>query len=252
MASKALLIEFLPKEGFQWSTNSGAHFIRNDQARRVVRAMKLAGRRLDESVCTEYIAHLFNTAKDMVHRCRAFDPPSFWEFVSRRVSWAQRISPDDLYDLSIRIISARRIFLDQTDYWADMKTEGSKDIPDSYLIRVFNEANTAVDSFTSAVVDTYRNHTKIREKYYPKWTDDSDNEGTAEATKARSLKNREAPRNPSTDATAEDQSNGLEGEYEEMVEMVENVQIVDRMDEGVDGEMDEMDEMDKMDFEMDN
>ncbi|KAI0105965.1 hypothetical protein F4814DRAFT_452344 [Daldinia grandis] len=238
MAPQTLLTEFLPKGGFQWSAKSGAHFIKNSQARKVVHAMKLGGQSLDESVCTEYIAHLFNTAKDMVHHCQAFHPLSFWEFVSRHIPWAQRIDPGDLYDLSIRIISARRMFLDQRDYWVEMREEGSKDIPDSYFIRVFNEANTAVDSFTSAVVNTYGDHPKTKENYYPKWTDDSDNEGSAEATKARFRKNCEGPRNFSTGATVEDESNGLEGEYEKMVGMVGMVKMTDIMDEDMDGEMD--------------
>ncbi|KAF3069864.1 hypothetical protein GL218_07849 [Daldinia childiae] len=189
----------------------------------------------------------------MVHRCQAFDAPSFWEFVSRRVSWAQRVDPKDLYDLSIRIISARRIFLDQRDYLAEMKKEGDEDIPDSDLIRVFNEANTAVDSFTSAVADMYKDRPKIREKYYPKWTDDSDNEGTSEATKARFHEKYKAPRNLSRNTSAKDQENGLEGEYKKMVEMVEKVEIVDRMDEDMGGEMDEVEKMDvdnEMDYEM--
>ncbi|KAI1655345.1 hypothetical protein F4813DRAFT_391767 [Daldinia decipiens] len=230
MASRPLLVEFLPKGGFQWSSNSGAHFIRNDQARRVVRAMKLAGRRLDESVCTEYIARLFDAAKDLVRHCRSYDAAGFWGFVSCHVPWAVRISPEDLYDLSIRIISARRIFLDQRDFWVEMKQEDDfKNIPDNYFIRVFNEANTA---------------------FYPAWTNDSDNEGTAEATKERFREKCEAPRNLPVKTTAEDQSKGLEGKYEEMVEMVGNVEIVDRMDEGMDAEMGEMDC--EMDYEMED
>ncbi|KAI2782645.1 hypothetical protein F4815DRAFT_443167 [Daldinia loculata] len=242
MPSIPLLWEFLPKEGFRWKTYGGTWLLTSSQTRAVVRGMRSAGRRLDEQVVTEYVAEFFDTATDLVHKCEKWAPVVFWGQVGSRVSWSRNTFNGTLHDFSTKVISARRLFHDSVDFYVEM---GYKDLPESSHVRDFNEANLAVDRFTRAIIDTYGADSKVREKYYPKWMDDSDNEGTAEATKARFREKCEAPRNLSTEATAKDQSNGLEGEYEEMVEMVENVEIVDRMDEGVDGEMD------KMDFEMD-
>ncbi|KAI1464307.1 uncharacterized protein F4812DRAFT_467953 [Daldinia caldariorum] len=215
--------------------------------------MKAAGEHLDKSVCTEYIIALFDTAKDMAQHCQYHTGPGFWGLVSRSVTWARLISPGDLYDLSIRVISARRVFLEHISYWAEMKREENWPVPDSYFVRIFNEANTAVDGFTKAVYDTYGANSKIRERFYPKWTDDSDNEGTAEATRARFLERCAEPRTSSTGATVEGQSTVQEGEDKE-----EEEKEYEGVDEGeyeggdeyeeADGDVDS--EMHEMDYEM--
>ncbi|KAI1803593.1 hypothetical protein F4811DRAFT_524080 [Daldinia bambusicola] len=176
--------------------------------------MKTAGRRLDKSAFTDHIVQLFNTATDMVHPCQSGKGGRFWKLVSHRVKWARHISPGNLYDLSIRIISASSIFLDRVSFWAEMKREENWDVPDSYFVRDFNEVNTAVDSFTKTIYDTYGANPNVREVFYPKWTDDSDNEGTAEGTKARFLQRCAEPRTHSTNATAGDRANFQGEEYE--------------------------------------
>ncbi|OTB17497.1 hypothetical protein K445DRAFT_10200 [Daldinia sp. EC12] len=236
--SQPLLWQFLPEEGFQWLTNAGTPLLRSSQAREVVRAMKKTGRRLDKSACMDYIVLLFSAAKEKVQLCQYLNGPGFWEIVSGHVKWAQGVSPANLYDLSLRIISARRIFLDRVDCWAEMKREEHWDVPDSYLIRVFNEANAAVDGFTDAVCHTYETNSKIRERFYPKWADDSDNEGTAEATKARFYEKCLETRDPSYHATVNGQSTIHEGED---MKMDEDVEMSEGMDEDMGNDASEMD-----------
>ncbi|KAI8962515.1 hypothetical protein F5Y11DRAFT_322384 [Daldinia sp. FL1419] len=198
--------------------------------------MMKAGRHLDESVCIEYIADLFDTATELVYSAGYMTGPEFWAGVSGRVRWAGRVSPADLYDLSIRIIAARRLFHNNVDFWVEKRDEEqTDDIPDSYFVRNFNAANTAVDSFTRVIVDTYGSNSPTTDIYYPMWADDSDNEGSEAATRARTEENC----NRRYTINTEDRDNHEEGGGDvEMAGMDD--QEVDEYEE--DGEDDEYEE----------
>ncbi|KAI0383621.1 hypothetical protein F5Y04DRAFT_287308 [Hypomontagnella monticulosa] len=184
MSSWPLLISVVPLEGFVWNSTAGTPFLSSKQSRDTVRAMAKAGSSLDRDTTTQYIAEMFNRATELVGELKACEPKdwwrvfeevNFWEVAGRRTDWTKSIDGRDLYQLSLKIMSARQVFLGNIGFLAEYHH-----LPEDQKENVkttFNAANAAVDEFMSACWH--------HDGMYPQWVIDSDNEGDEESTKRR-------------------------------------------------------------------
>ncbi|KAI2604464.1 uncharacterized protein GGS25DRAFT_534863 [Hypoxylon fragiforme] len=185
--SKPRFITLLPEDGFRWVTKGQNLLITNKNSGLIYKSMRQAGQYVDTKCVSDNISDLFDTAAKLANLCAELDDPAeFWANVGARTSsrWAKLTTGHELYTFSVRVISGRRLFHDAIDFFEEMEIPRAE-IPEWYGKRFWGGTDEVVDKFTGAIIRLYGHNSNIREVYYPKWTDDSDNEGSANATSAR-------------------------------------------------------------------
>ncbi|KAI1454699.1 hypothetical protein F4805DRAFT_438662 [Annulohypoxylon moriforme] len=130
--STPLLIQFLPEEGFTWFSKFDTPFVTNSQARHITKAMKGAGKKLDEAVTAEYMTDLYLVARQLVGRCAKLQPQEFWAEVGSHLVWARSLTGFEVLDFSNRILSARNKFNDRRQFYRESRYE----IPEEYRVKV--------------------------------------------------------------------------------------------------------------------
>lgn len=149
-------------------SGSGKSFLSSSQSRDVIRAMAKTGQPLTREVGTQYIADLFDMATHYVRDCAVGGAAGFWAAIGEKVPWASTIGGEELYQLSLMFISARMMYHNDIEDIAllqESSYSGSEERPK--IPRDHNAANTAIDGFTNAIIETYGRGSTVRDVFFP-------------------------------------------------------------------------------------
>ncbi|KAI3324642.1 hypothetical protein HD806DRAFT_543328 [Xylariaceae sp. AK1471] len=180
----------LPREGFRWKTGSGKFFLESKHCRVIVRALRLnyPVAWLDPEFVDFSFAQLFAEANEHIDDCANLEPESFWDAVGHEVRWIRNdhntksinhLDGNVLYALSLLILSARFFKKNDAD---DNYDNGVISYDHMRELMGNTELTRAVDEFKSKIYQTYPAQSETREKYIPRYTQESHNEGSADAT----------------------------------------------------------------------
>lgn len=107
-------------------------------------------------------------ATHYVRDCAVGGAAGFWAAIGEKVPWASTIGGEELYQLSLMFISARMMYHNDIEDIAllqESSYSGSEERPK--IPRDHNAANTAIDGFTNAIIETYGRGSTVRDVFFP-------------------------------------------------------------------------------------
>jgi hypothetical protein len=186
------LTGLLPDEGFRWNSGRGKFFLSSPHCRLIVRALRqfcpirIIGKEFVSAAFTE----LLTKATENIAQCASMAPEDFWAAVGGEVRWVANdakikskvhIDGTVLYSLSLLLISARYFRTSDAEDLYELEMISYDDFKD---MLGDTELTRAVDEYKNKVQQAYPAGSETREQYVPKYTQQSHNEGSAEATAA--------------------------------------------------------------------
>jgi len=178
------LVNMLPHKGVRWLSGRQKLFLTGRQSSAIVHGLRasLNQRIIPEDHVAACFAKMFEKAMEHLDQCATMEPVAFWTAIRNEVPWLKhepRMDGETAYALSILILSARFFCTNDANDWKDIGAISPLAAQD---MKADTRLTRAVDAFKYAVFEKYEAGSDTRQKYVPRFTQETHNMGSQEAT----------------------------------------------------------------------